>query len=270
MLRTLFMAASIALPFAAWTANSGTEGPVGWHSVGPAPPNINANIAADVRSHTIYIGTVGGGVIKSTDGGATFRTVNNGLPGVPGGTITGLAMSPDDPNVVYVNTLFEGFYKTVDGGAHWTGGIWAGLRLVMDPNNPKVMYGASGPIDYLPKTTDGGDTWSYVAEGLGDAPVFAIAIDPHNSNVVYAGSVGGGAFKSIDAGTTWKPISIDPIVNAILVDPDNGNIRGYRSRPLQRRGGSARNHVERRPCVEKQIPVVPPFQPRCDEEQMAC
>jgi hypothetical protein len=45
------------------------------------------------------------------------------------------------------------------------------------------MYGASGPLDHLLKTTDGNETWSYVANGLGEALVFAIAIDPHDSNV---------------------------------------------------------------------------------------
>src|SRR5256885_5224634 len=50
-----------------------------------------------------------------------------------------LAMSPTNPNVVYVNTQFDGFFKTVDGGAHWTGGDWGGLNLVMDLNNPNVM-----------------------------------------------------------------------------------------------------------------------------------
>ncbi|HXA13353.1 MAG TPA: hypothetical protein VNW93_14420, partial [Mycobacterium sp.] len=215
------IASSVAADAASEPLHRGTSEHRGWSSIGPAPPAIDANIAADARSHTIYIGTLGAGVIKSSDGGATFRAVNNGLPN---GTISGLAMSPVDPNVVYVNTQFEGFYKTVDGGAHWTGGNWGGLVLFMDPNNPKVMYGASGPLDYLLKTTDGGETWTYAADGLGEALVFTIAVDPHDSNVVYAGSSGQGAFKSIDAGSTWKPISIDSNVSVILVDPDHGNI----------------------------------------------
>ena len=215
------IASSVAADAASEPLHRGTSEHRGWRSIGPAPPAINANIAADARSHTIYIGTLGAGVIKSSDGGATFRAVNNGLPN---GTISGLAMSPVDPNVVYVNTQFEGFYKTVDGGAHWTGGNWGGLVLFMDPNNPEVMYGASGPLDYLLKTTDGGETWTYAADGLGEALVFTIAVDPHDSNVVYAGSSGQGAFKSIDAGSTWKPISIDSNVSVILVDPDHGNI----------------------------------------------
>jgi hypothetical protein len=133
-------------------------------------------------------------------------------------------MSPTNPNVVYVNTQFDGFYKTVDGGAHWTGGDWGGLNLVMDPNKPNVMYGASGPFDHLLKTTDGGNTWSDAADGLSGALVFTIAIDPHDSNVLYAGSTGQGAFKSTDAGATCKPINADSNVNALLVDPDDSNI----------------------------------------------
>ncbi len=209
-----------ARPATARSSSLDTHNHAPWYSIGPAPPTIGA-IAADAKSRTIYVGSVGGGVIKSTDGGVTFRAVNNGLAGL---TITGLAMLPTNPKVVYVNTQFDGFFKTVDGGAHWTGGDWGGLNLVMDPNNPKVMYGASGPFDYLLKTTDGGNTWSYVGDGLGDALVFTIAIDPHDSNVIYAGSTGQGAFKSTDAGASWKHIKADTNVNAILVDPDDGNI----------------------------------------------
>ena len=54
--------------------------------------------------------------------------------------------------------------------------------------------------------------------------MFTIAIDPHDSNVIYAGSTGQGAFKSTDAGASWKHINADTNVNAILVDPDDGNI----------------------------------------------
>ena len=231
MLRQSILLLSLSLSITAWgdsarpaiagSSSLNAQKHTPWRSIGPAPPTIAATIAADAKSHTIYVGSVGGGVIKSTDGGVTFRAVNNGFAGL---TITGLAMSPTNPNVVYVNTQFDGFFKTVDGGAHWTGGDWGGLNLVMDPNNPNVMYGASGPIDYLLKTTDGGNTWSYAAEGLGEALVFTIAIDPHDSNVIYAGSTGQGAFKSINAGASWKSIKADSNINAILVDPDDGNI----------------------------------------------
>jgi photosystem II stability/assembly factor-like uncharacterized protein len=106
--------------------------------------------------------------------------VNNGLPNK---TISGLAMSPQRSKRGVRQNSVRRLLKTVDGGEHWSGGNWGGLTLLMDPNNPKVMYGASGPLDHLLKTTDGNETWSYVANGLGEALVFAIAIDPHDSNV---------------------------------------------------------------------------------------
>src|SRR6266852_365020 len=70
--------------------------PRAWKSVGPAPPSIPAAIAAHAPSHTIYIGSLGGGVLKSTDGGATFTAFNNGVSP----TVTSMVMDPNDPNVV--------------------------------------------------------------------------------------------------------------------------------------------------------------------------
>jgi photosystem II stability/assembly factor-like uncharacterized protein len=192
-----------------------------WQSIGPTPPAINAAIAADAASRTIYIGSAGGGVLKSTDGGASFLAVNNGLGG---SIVTGIVVAPNNPNLVYATTQFDGFYKTVDGGAHWSGGYRGGFTLLMDPGNPNILYSASGPFDYVQKSVDGGDTWSYAAEGLGEASIFALAIDPHDSNVIYAGSMGQGAYKSVDGAATWAPINVDSYVNALLVDPDDSNV----------------------------------------------
>ena len=53
---------------------------------------------------------------------------------------------------------------------------------------------------------------------------FALTIDPHNSNVLYAGTLGGGAYKSTNGAASWKRLKIDTAVGAMLVDPDNSNI----------------------------------------------
>ena len=82
-----------ARPATARSSSLDTHNHTPWQSIGPAPPTIGA-IAADAKSHTIYVGSVGGGVIKSTDGGVTFRAVNNGLAGL---TITGLAHVAHQP-----------------------------------------------------------------------------------------------------------------------------------------------------------------------------
>jgi photosystem II stability/assembly factor-like uncharacterized protein len=231
MLRQCINLLCLSVSISAWGAGIGSSlpGPSGlsaqkhlaWHAVGPAPPAIQAPIVADAASHTIYIGSAGSGVLKSTDGGATFLAVNNGLGG---SIVTGIVMAPNNPNVVYANTQFDGFYKTIDGGARWSGGNWGGFTLLMDPGNPNILYSASGPFDYVQKSTDGGDTWSYAADGLGEASIFALAIDLHNSNVLYAGSIGQGAYKSTDGAATWTRITIDTNVSALLVDPDNSNV----------------------------------------------
>jgi photosystem II stability/assembly factor-like uncharacterized protein len=183
-----------------------------WRSVGPAPPAIGAAIAAHAPSHTIYIGGEGGGILKSTDGGATFVSVNNDL------AVLSMVMDPNDPNVVYA-----GGAKTTDGGTTWIdlGGHGAGFVLAMDPTNSNIVYSALLGVE---KTVDGGVTWETVSQGLGSAQIFSLAINPFHPNVLFAGSTGDGAFKSIDGGATWTSIAIDSTVYGLLVDPDDGNI----------------------------------------------
>jgi photosystem II stability/assembly factor-like uncharacterized protein len=231
MLRHPFALLSLTLSITAWAAGAGNAPPASsspavqqhraWQSIGPAPPAITTPIVADAASHTIYIGSAGAGVLKSTDGGARFVAVNNGLGG---SIVTGLGMAPNNPEVVYANTQFDGFYRTIDGGAHWTGGNWGGFTLLADPANPGTLYSASGPFDYVQKSTDGGHTWFYVADGLGEASVSTLAMDPHNSNVLYAGGSGQALFKSTDGAATWTPITINTNITALLVDPDNSNV----------------------------------------------
>ena len=232
MLRQLIVLSCISLSITAWSAGAGSAIPgssglsthkhTPWQSIGPAPPAIGTPIVADVATHTIYIGSGGAGVLKSTNGGATFVAVNNGLGG---SIISGLAIAPGNPDVVYANTQFDGFYKTIDGGAHWTGGNWGGFTLLADPANLKTLYSTSGPFDYVQKSSDGGDTWTYVANGLGKAWISVLAMDPHDSNVLYAGGIGQAVlFKSTDGAATWTPITINANITALLVDPDNSNV----------------------------------------------
>jgi photosystem II stability/assembly factor-like uncharacterized protein len=231
MLRQLIALSCISLSITTWSTGALNASPVSpgigaqqhkaWRSIGPAPPAITTPIVADAASHTIYIGSAGAGVLKSTDGGARFVVVNSGLGG---SIVTGLGIAPNNPDVVYANTQFDGFYKTIDGGAHWTGGNWGGFTLLVDPANPNTLYSASGPFDYVQKSTDGGNNWFYVAEGLGEASVSTLAMDPHNSNLLYAGGSGQALFKSTDGAATWTPITINTNITALLVDPDNSNV----------------------------------------------
>jgi hypothetical protein len=79
---------------------AGGPKPRGWYSVGPTEPGIWANIASDPNG-TVYIGSMGGWVRKSTDSGATWTTVSNGLP--PG--VNSLAMDAANSDIIYAGAL---------------------------------------------------------------------------------------------------------------------------------------------------------------------
>src|SRR5271170_1657473 len=124
-----------------------------WRSVGPAPPSIEASIAIDDATRTVYIASLGGGILKSEDGGQTFAAANQGLDSL---VVASLAMAHGNPNLVYAGTG-AGIYKTTNGGATWsaTGSGLLPLSLIIDPTNPNILY--AGFNGDLQKTTDGGD-----------------------------------------------------------------------------------------------------------------
>jgi photosystem II stability/assembly factor-like uncharacterized protein len=132
-----------------------------------------------------------------------------------GGEMTSIAMDPIDPQTVYVGTRDAGVFKTTDGGLSWqpsrTGLTFYPIRsLQVDPQNPDILY-AGTDFDGVWKSTDGGGTWFKSSNGLDESlVVFRLAIDPQNSNTIYAG-LGGGVgltighvYKSEDAGGTWE------------------------------------------------------------------
>jgi photosystem II stability/assembly factor-like uncharacterized protein len=198
--------------------NSRTAG--AWRSVGPAPPAIEASIAIDDATRTVYIASLGGGILKSEDGGQTFTAANQGLDSL---VVASLVMAHDNPNLLYAGTG-AGIYKTTNGGATWsaTGSGLLPLSLIIDPTNPNILY--AGFNGDLQKTTDGGDTWVSSANGIDNPLVFSLAIDPNNTSVLYAGTAGTGAFKSVDGGATWNPLNVDTTVWSLYVDPTNSNV----------------------------------------------
>jgi photosystem II stability/assembly factor-like uncharacterized protein len=193
-----------------------------------------SGIPGDPTSY--YFGATGGGVWKSTDGAMTWTSVFD-----KEGTsaIGSLAVSPSDPNIVYVGTgegcirgnasHGDGIYKTVDGGKTWKN---IGLRdsraigkLIVDPKNPDRVLVAALGHPYGPntergifRTIDGGKTWEKVLYKDENTGGIDITFDPQNANIVFAslwqarrmpwtlsdGGPGSGLYRSNDGGTTWK------------------------------------------------------------------
>src|SRR5262249_18031647 len=92
----------------------------------------------------------------------------------------------------------------------WQGTLIGGRSsiegLAADPVTPDILYAAENSFGSIRKTTDGGSHWSFLPITPGVLPVFsvlAVAVDPANASIVYAGT-SRGVYKSTDAGGTWK------------------------------------------------------------------
>lgn len=197
---------------------------VGALALAPSSPNV------------IYVGTgeptpgldnyYGVGIYKSTDGGQTWKHLGQDM--FTGLGISAIVVHPNNPNIVYVATTrtgvlgpslpVRGIFLSRDGGQTWKGLIgcrdcWGASDLLMNPNNPNVLYAAFWSIGIF-KSTDGGQKWSQLTQGLPDKNFgrAELAIAPSNPNVLYAGYEyripgkfqGGIVFKSTDGGASWS------------------------------------------------------------------
>src|ERR1019366_2795469 len=152
-----------------------------WRLIGPFRSGRSAAAAGSVkRPLEYYSGTTGGGVMKTTDGGYTWKPVTDKYFG---GTIGGIAVYPPNPDIVYVGTgewtlrgnasYGDGVFKTIDGGATWDTLGLAGTRqisrVIVHPWNPDVVFVAalgheSGPNPErgVFRSKDGGKSWQKI------------------------------------------------------------------------------------------------------------
>ncbi len=139
-------------------------------------------------------------------------------------------------NWTFLGPTHPGGY-TQNGSYHSPGGSGRVNAIAFDPNNSNVIW-IGTPAGGLWKTTDGGNTWTLMNDGLEVLGVSAIAIDPTNSNIIYIGTgdrdAGDtksiGILKSTDGGATWNTTSVTFQASQgarctdILINPDNPNI----------------------------------------------
>ena len=192
------------------------------------------------QPNVYYFGAAGGGVWKTTDGGATWKPMSDGQ--LNSGSVGAIAVSESDPSVVYVGmgepdirgnaSPGDGVYKSNDGGRTWK---HLGLEKTQQigavrihPKNPDIVYVAAlghqfGPNEErgIYKTVDGGKTWKQVFTRGPKAGAVELVIDPNNPNTLYAtfwevyrtpwilesGGPGSGLFKSDDGGESWTDLS---------------------------------------------------------------
>ena len=163
---------------------------------------------------------------KSTDGGATWRRIDNGLPSVDRGRM-GLCISPQDPDVIYgvldAAQGESGTYRSTDRGESWTkrsdhvtgGDYWN--ELFCDPHDIDTVYSV-GVWLYVSK--DAGATFHEVGEEHKHVDNHAVWIDPDDPDYLLVGC-DGGVYESFDRGTTWLFKENLPITQFYRVSVDN-------------------------------------------------
>jgi photosystem II stability/assembly factor-like uncharacterized protein len=207
--------------------------------IGPAVMGgrITAIDGYNAEPRILYVGTAGGGVWKTTNGGSQFKPVFDKHCQ----SIGAVAVDQSNPDVVWVGTgesnmrntvsVGNGIYKTTDGGENW---VFMGLaesehisKVVIHPTNPNIVYAAvpgklwsNSSERGLYKTTDGGKSWSRILYANDSTGCADFVLDPKNPEVMYAslwqvrrkpysfasGGPASAIMKSTDGGLTWKKI----------------------------------------------------------------
>jgi photosystem II stability/assembly factor-like uncharacterized protein len=191
------------------------------------------------QPNVFFMGVNNGGVWKTDDYGRTWKPIfdKNST-----GSIGDVAVSPSDPNIIYVGTgeglhrpdlsVGDGMFKSSDGGKSWA---HIGLddvqqigRVVVHPTNPEIVFAAGLGHPYganemrgVFRSQDGGRTWQKVLYINNHTGCIQVEFDPSNPTVLFAdmwehqegpwenASFSGsnsGLYKSIDGGTTWKKL----------------------------------------------------------------
>jgi photosystem II stability/assembly factor-like uncharacterized protein len=199
----------------------------------------------DPKAHnTIYAATgdpnisgspvIGNGIYKSTDAGKSWKNIGP----TQGKIVSKILLNPDSQNVIYAACMGNpfgrdserGLYKTSDGGKTWNKILYVDTQTgitdaVMDPKDSKTMYACawtrirtnrestiSSISDKIYKTTDGGNSWNVLANGLPSSGIsrIGVSISQKNHNTLYAIVVDSasldlsGIYKTTDAGKSWS------------------------------------------------------------------
>ena len=215
-----------------WTPVFEHEGSYSIGAVAIDPDNFNIVWVGTGENNSQRSVGYGDGVYKSEDGGKTWK--NMGL--THSEHIGRILIDPRNPNIIYVASQGplwaaggeRGLYKSTDGGKTWNCVLRisenTGVTDVeMDPTNPDILYAASyqrrrhvwtlidgGPESAIYKSTDAGQSWTKLKEGLPDVDLgkIGLAVSPVSPNVLYAtieaADHKGGIFRSTDYGVSWE------------------------------------------------------------------
>ena len=190
-----------------------TDAAIGnWVSLGPTngAGRISSIAVHPTVNGTVYVGSDGGGVWKTTDAGTTWISLTDSINNLNVGAV---AIAPSSSNIVYVGTGSEhasgiGLLKSIDGGNNWSfpANVIASrfFRISVHPTNPLELVAAtsSGAL----RSTDGGNTWNTVIPSNPYFNITDLKRDPTNPLILYATArttAGGRILKSTNGGISF-------------------------------------------------------------------
>lgn len=210
-----------------------------WRNIGPTRGGRSVASCGVVNDPMMYyMGTTGGGIWKTTDGGINWKNISDGQ--LKTGTVGAISVSESDPNVIYagmgehavrgvMTSSGDGVYKSTDAGKTWKHmGLDKSMHIsdvVIHPSNPDIIYVSVQGALYGPssergiyKSVDGGANWSKVLFVDNRTGASSLSMDMTNPRILYAamwdhqrypwtvrsGGPGSGLYKSVDSGETWE------------------------------------------------------------------
>jgi len=201
-------------------------------NISVCPTNSNIIYAAGYYSDTKSIMVV----YKTINGGNDWTSFVVSPPGDQAGWANCFAVSPADPNVLYIGgerydgyTYAGGLFKSTDGGANWSD-IYTGISgylyaIAIDPTAQNKIY--IGTSSGVYRSSDSGTNWTM---NNGWLYCYELAIDPRNSKILYSGC-SGQIFKSTDGGMNWTSYQggLKGMCYSLLVDHAASNTIYYGS-----------------------------------------
>lgn len=205
---------------ASWSTNTANLPVLGVSSIVIDPANTNVMYMATGDNDGSDTQSVG--VLKSTDGGATWNTTGLNWTVTQTRRIYKLIMHPTNSNILLAATT-DGIYKTTDGGATWSRKLSSSWKdIEFKPGDPTVVYAAWTTLMY--RSTNTGDNWTSVALPSSAMNRFAIAVTPANPSYVYilasksADNSFLGLYRSTDSGLTFTTQSTTPNIFGYQTD----------------------------------------------------
>jgi len=212
-----------------------------WRNIGPFRGGRSVTSSGVVGQRmTYYMGTVGGGVWKTTDDGITWKNISDGF--FKTGSVGAIAVAESNPNIIVVGmgehaargvmtSMGDGVYKSTDAGKTWKHIGLDNTRHISDviihPTNPEIIFVSAQGAQYGPskdrgiyRSTDGGDHWEKVLYVDTITGASSLSMDMKNPLILYAAMwqhqrfpwtmVSGGEksalYKSVDGGINWQQL----------------------------------------------------------------